>query len=111
MGTINRMLNPVSHVKNDNPVTAYKRGKSEEGSWRDGVRDLLDPQGVVMKGNDRRINDAEARRKKESGEGKAEAKAYRAKMKAKGMKKGGKTSARACCKGMGAATRGGGYGK
>ena len=102
-----------ANVTKHNPIGAYKRGKESGAGTGDRVMEVLDP-GHVMGGG---LPDTP----EQSAAYITKAKEKAAKRKASGMKaggkttrkysKGGSTSKRACCKGMGAATRGGSYGK
>ena len=92
--------NPVTAIKK-NPVSAYMNEKKRGGDMMSSVTAALDPHETF--GNNRTLTAEEsaASLKKQRAEAK--------KRKATGMKAGGKT--RASCRGMGKATRGGGYGK
>ena len=80
-----------------NPMKAHIKGYKEGG-----VEGFIDP--FELLGNNRPDTPEEAQAYVDKARNKAKNR------KATGMKRGGKTS-RACCRGMGAAIKGGGYGK
>jgi len=95
-GARNDFINPLKN----NPIYSYAEATKTGGDT-----------GLAIFDHGKVHSDYEGPTKPEQQQQLADFKMKKKNKAARGMKKGGKTSARACCKGMGSATRGGGYGK
>jgi len=96
-----------------NPISAYKRGKKSGASRSERAREIIDP-GRVLGGSLPLTEKQLAKEKAEHKAWVAKVKARKRKKKPIGMKAGGRTRHKHsgnCCRGMGAAIRGGKFRK
>jgi hypothetical protein len=100
---------PINAIKN-NPITAAIDEKKRGGDFMSVATAFIDPHETFGSNRTQTAEESTAARAKAKAKSKARrASRYAAGGKTRAYKKGGKT--RSCCRGMGAATKGGGYGK